>query len=236
MITVDKAIVLHSFPFKDNSRIVKVLSDKDKIIPIFVNNFSKGKNKKSSIYYPGNLIEIEWFDNQKGGMYTAKNQAILDAFQNVHLDFYKTAILTFSLECIYKYIKDHQVTHGLFEYTKGFLDLMDSSEEGVANLALMFLVDFSSFLGIKPKEGKGYFNIKEGEFQNSKHHIYSLEKSSSDILAQFLQEDKSKTYELMVPGNQRKKLIEDYLRFMDYHVDQNQQILSLDILSTVLSE
>lgn len=236
MIAVNTAIVLHSFPFKDNSRIVKVLCESDKMIPIFVNNFSKGKNKKSSIYYPGNLIEIEWFDNQKGGMYTAKNQAILNSFHNLHLDFYKTAILTFALECIYKYVKDHQDINGLFEYTKGFLDLMDSSEEYVANLAMMFLVDLSSFLGIKPKQGEGWFNIRDGEFQKVKHHLYSLDNSSSQVLAQFLVEDKSKTYKLTLPGNQRKKLIEDYLRFMDYHIDQNQQILSLDILSTVLSE
>ncbi len=236
MFATERAIVLHSFPFKENSRIVKVLTEKDKVVSLFINGFSKGKSKKSSIYYPGNIIELEWFEKQNNSLLSVRSEFIIESFSSIHQDFYKTSILSFIIECLYKMMKENQQLNGIYDYTTSFLELLEGLDSKLGNLAVIFLVDFTQFIGIKPKPGIGYFNIREGEFQNWKNEVYSLEKNLSEQLSKFLELSRRESLEVVLKGKERKQLLEKYLLFIDYHIDQQSQILSLEILSTVLSD
>jgi DNA repair protein RecO (recombination protein O) len=236
MVSTEKVIVLHSIKHKDNTRIVKVLTERNKVVSLYVTGFGKGRNKKGAIYYPGNHLEIELNQKRTTDLGKVMDARIISSNSHIHEDIYRASILIFILECLSKYVWTTEGYNGLYDYTNGLLEILGYKETAIANAPMMFLVDLSQFLGVKPESAKGQFNIREGVFVTSAHGGIFMDTKTSEILAQFLSLDRQEILDIKISGERRKHLINQYLKFIDYHVDRHQQILSLDVLSTVLSD
>lgn len=236
MIEVVKAIVIHSVPHKDSTRIVYVLSDSDQIITLYASGFGKKRSPQAAVYYPGNHIEIEVVKSQKSTLLKAKDANIISPWQTLQSDFYKSTVLTFMLECLMVYIKQGHVSNGLYDTVLNYLDILDNEDVDYANMPIVFLLKLSQYLGIYPENGDGYFNIREGKFEMRKHSSYGMEKEDSSKLACLLPLKPSDQLKEKMGNNQRRSLIKNYLEFLDFHIDGHMKVLSLDVLSTVLND
>jgi DNA repair protein RecO (recombination protein O) len=236
MIEVVQAIVIHSVPHKDSSRIVYVLSGNDQIITLYASGFGKKRSPKAAIYYPGNHIELEVVKNHITTLLKAKEANIIKPWQTLQSDFYKSTVLTFILECLMVYIKQGQTSSGLYDTVLNYLYILDNEDIDYANMPIVFLLKLSQYLGIYPENGEGYFNIREGKFEERKHSSYGMERKESSKLACLLVLKPSDQLKERMGNNQRRSLIKHYLEFLDFHVDSHMKVLSLDILSTVLND
>lgn len=233
---VVEAIVIHSIPHKDSSRIVYVLTQDDEIISLYVSGFGKKRSSKAAVFYPGNYLELELAANSRSSLYKVSQSSIIRPWLSIQSNFLKSTVLTFLLEVVMVYFKQGQPAGGLYLSLLNILQVLEEEETQFVNLPVMFLLKVSEILGVKPDSNEGYFNIKEGLFEPSKNSKFGLDLKESKSLACLLLLKPSGQIKQVMGNNERRSLITGYLEFLDFHVDSYAKVLSMDVLSTVLND
>lgn len=236
MIKVVEAIVLHSIPHKDSSRIVYVLSEEDEIISLYVSGFGKKRSSKAAVFYPGNHLELELVSNSRSSLFKVSQAGIVRPWLSVQSNFLKSTVLTFLLETIMVYFKAGRPAGTLYSSLLNTVEVLEDEDVDFVNLPMMFLLKESEILGLKPNSASGYFNIKEGVFEKTQHYQFGLGLKESQSLAYLLLEKPSDQIKFNMGNNERRNLIKAYLDFLDYHVESSAKVLSMDVLSTVLND
>lgn len=235
MYSKTKSLVLHSIKHKDSTKIIYLLNADGAQITIFGGGFGKKKSDKSAVFYPGNIINGEFLTTKKSDLAKLKDPSINKHFSNIHTSFVKTALLTFVLEVLHKQVKPQESNYNVFPFVEQLLQLLDKQEKQFANLSVLFMIEMLNYHGIKPEVGTGWFNFKLGRFEQKSFPSDAFTEKSSKLLAQFLQQNMSENLALPMSNDNRKTLINELLRFIQYHTDNHKEILSLDIMSSIIS-
>lgn len=236
MISVAEGIVLHTVPHKDSTRIIYFLSNSDEIITLYAGGFGKRRSAQAAIYYPGNYIEIELYDNTKSKLLKPSKANIIKPWLSVQNNFFKSTVLTFIIECVLVYFKSGHQTSGLYNTLFELINYLEEDDVDFVNVPIVFLLKISEILGVKPNGDNGYFNIKEGVFELIKHSTFGMEQKESILLANILSLKPSELIKLSLGNNERRTLLKSYLEFLDYHIDTKSKVLSLDVLTTVIND
>lgn len=234
MLVKHRAIVLHSIPYGDNSKIVKCFTDNLGLQSYLVNGVNNKKGVlKPSMVMPLTQLSIVAYNKGKGGLERLKEARLESNYQNIPVDPMRNALAIFVSEVLAKVCQEEHENHPLYSYLEKQLNHLDASETQLGLFHLTFLVELSSFLGFKPSlpiKPVAYFDMMEGTFETSKPlHAHYLSESETQLLCELLKGNKPNT----VDKDIRLSLLDKLLEYYKIQLDGFGDVKSLEIIKVL---
>jgi DNA repair protein RecO (recombination protein O) len=211
MTTSTQLIILHTTKFGENSIVVHTLS-KDYGRRSFL---VRGAGKKAmSLMLPLNIIEADITESSKSTLFTARNLSSACPLLGIRNNIYKNTMTMFLSEVIYRTIKEGSQEHGLFEWCRGQILLLDAMQSDFSNFHIRFLLELSVALGFSPE------SMDLMPFVGDNYRTVS----------QFMTSSFAEAMLIPLSGQVRNKICEDVLRYIEYHTESTLTINSLKVL------
>lgn len=240
MLQETKAIALHGVRYGENSLVTYLYSQEHGRITLMVNKaFGAGKVKNKAVYFqPLTLLNLVYYPGKNHGMGRLKEAAPYVLHSEIQFLETKRAIALFMGELIYRTVREEESNPHLYEFLENAIQILDVLEEGVSNFHLVFITQFSKYLGFYP-QGRfsaetPFFDFKNGVFTSTEPlHAMFFGQEYSNLLFQLQKVGFSDAHNIKLNHNQRYTYIEMMLRYYSYHMDSVHGIKSLPILSQV---
>lgn len=233
-----RGIVLHTIKYSETSVIAKIYTEKLGLQSYMVKGARAAKSKsKAAMLQPLTLLEMEVSHRENKGLQYIKEFHRAYIYQSIPFDTLKSTIAFFLLEVISKTIHGHEPQEDLFEFLYDSLGALDQAEKVNPNFHLIFLLQFSRYLGFAPhdnySEENCFFEMSEGVFiaQQSMQNVMNKRESTllSDLLALNLFEPAA----LAITRAERKQMMRNLLKYYQFHLE-NFSLKSPEILEEIL--
>ncbi|MFV0397132.1 MAG: DNA repair protein RecO [Bacteroidales bacterium] len=240
MIEKSQAIVLHTVRCATGSTLARLYTERRGIMTVSLpGNKSKGAVRKS-IFQPFSLLEmeIEFRENKEIQRVVEAHVATVSHTIMTHPG--KLAISLFMSELVTKTVQQREPDQQLFSFLQRSIELLDLSEEGIANFHLLFMCRLSIHLGFFPHTdgmNDAYcFDLLNVRFIPSvPSHPHYCKGIEMNLLSRLLQTGFTNVQELSLNRDERNLLIDLLLSYYRLHIGPMAEIRSLDVLRTLFS-
>ncbi len=242
MLSKLRGIIIEHIPYSDNSLILKCYTDVWGMQSYMVSGI-KGKKSaiKPSQLMPLTLVEMEVYHKQGKGLQRIKELKTWPVLNQVHFKIEKSVIAMFMAELIGKCLREEQqADEDLFSFLHTSIQILDLSEQSLANFPLLFMHQLTRYLGFYPKNNYelhlGEFSLMEGSFV-----------SPGNLGADFIPESLGKSFHLLgqtayeqmhalaLTVNERRQLLSHLTRYYQLHVMMFGELKSPAVLQEVLN-
>lgn len=234
----DSAIVFGSIAVKDNGSVVKVFTENNGLVSLYVSGSGKKKATRNAILQPLSYCDIEFVANKRSTLSNLKLAKLNIPLFGIQGDIVKNTVALFLADVLNKIVPEERDPE-LFTFLKNAILLFNEMETGVANFHVAFLIRLTKWLGFYPyflDENYTNFDLKEGVFMHGKpNHPHYLEADETRFLARFLQEDWLRLGEIKLQGKDRLLLLRAVITFYSLHIPNFREPKSLAILEEVFS-
>jgi DNA repair protein RecO (recombination protein O) len=225
MLSKTRGIVISHIKYKETSIIVKIYTEEFGLQTYIVNGVRSGKSSKSTIalYQSLNLLDLVVYHKEGNAINHIKEIKVAFVFKQIPYDHIKCAIAIFLTEILQKTIKEHYENKLLFEFLYDSFQKLDQNQTDIENFHLIFLLQYSSFLGFIPLNSKTFFDEISGEHQIEElNYIDDLLQSKDYITSQ------------KVSNQTRRKILTKIVYLFQIHVESFGELKSLDVLREII--
>ena len=208
-------ILLHTTRYGENSIILHTLSKEYGRKGFFVKNISR--RAVTSMFFPLGILEADIYENGRSRLFNARNISMKYPLGGIRNNMRKSAISIFISEVLYRVVKEGIRDTSLYEMCEKNIRLLDAVEDDFTNFHLYFLLEFIVALGFRPSpENLEPFT---GEFSEQVVHFMKLPFSEAMLMP--------------LSGDQRSRIAEKLLRYIEYHTEAAVNINSLKVLHEI---
>lgn len=173
-------IVLHSLKYSDTANIVDVYTESSGRVSFLVPvSRSRKAAVKAVLFQPLSIIELEAEIRSTSTLHRIKEAKSFFPFSSIPYDPYKSAIVLFLAEFLYRGVREETENRPLFAYLRHSIAWLDECTDNFANFHLVFLMRLSRFLGLYPNvedyQQGDYFDLLNASFTSVRpqlHHYY----------------------------------------------------------------
>lgn len=241
MLHKTRGIVLKTTNYAESSVVVQIFTEKFGLQSYLINGVKKPKSKiKLNMLQPLHLLEMVVYHKPSGSLQRISELRNQPVFHSIPYSLIKSSLALFMNEVLYKSLKLHNEDEALFNYLFNSIELLDKSENGIANFHLYFLLRLTKYFGFYPdlrmEEGANFFDLKEGGFSKTQApHLYIIDNSLLDEFKQLLNCSFQSLNELSVSTAKRRGLLNKILDYYSLHIENFGEVKSHQILEEVLS-
>lgn len=227
-------IVFKVTKYRETSIITDIYTRELGLRSYIVNGVRKPKSSfPAALFQIGNLVELIVYEKHADRLNRIKEAKPLFIYREIPFDIKKSSVHLFIIELMSKCIKEHESNYPLFDFLDLQLRTLDGIKTGTQYFHLVFLVGFSAYLGFQPlnnyQEEKSYFNLREGMFDSRSNTMYHIDHEKSKYLSAILDIGVEDIDQLDIPKPIRLALIEDLIKYYQYHVEGFQPLKSYEI-------
>ena len=165
---VVKAVILKSINYSDTQKIIRAFSKEEGFISFITPALTFRKKNNGIISMQ--VVEIEFFRNEKSDLHKIKSISPLISTSNIYFDIYKMNIALLWSEVLVSILQKEQKNEDLFEFILKSVEYLNTSINDYANFNLFFLYRLAAFAGYKINTtgySEGFvFNPHDGGFHN----------------------------------------------------------------------
>lgn len=121
-----------------------------------------------SFFQPLTQLQIVTQFKGKNTLEYIKEASVSPAYDTMHVDIVKSSITLFFSELLTQLLTEQQPDDAFYDYLHVAFVILDQSDK-VANFAIKFLLDITSFLGFQPdvtNDSGDYFSLETGSWDN----------------------------------------------------------------------
>ena len=240
MLLKTRGIVFKTLKYSESSLIVDVYTEEKGLRKYLVSGVRSKKAKiKASLLQLMSLVDLVVYHRDDKDLTRIKEIRPAYVYQAIPFDLKRGTVGLFISEVARKTIKEAEANPALFEFLFNYFKFLDSTDKGIANLHLYFLLNLSLYLGFLPGDQysseRPFFDLKEGLFVNATpNHPQYLEEANSAKLHQLMQSSVHNCHEVKFNRADRKALLLQLLDYYRLHIDSFPTINSHQILEEVL--
>ena len=238
MIITTKAIVLSAIKFGDSSLIVRLFTESDGMKSYMVKGVlssKKGKFKKG-YFQPLTLLEVVASHRNKGTLESLRDVKLHTAYTSLQTDVVKSSLGMFLSEMLVVSMQEEEENTALFHFIYNGLMWLDANAK-IANFHIVFLLELTKYLGFYPDTSGvryPYFDLKEGDF-TSTIRSEVIEGETLVDFKKFLDTDYQNACEIKLNRQSRGLLLDQIIRYYQYHLVAFKKPKSLEILSEIFT-
>lgn len=235
-----KGIVLNHIKYNDNSRIVSIFTRENGRKSFIV--YGLGKSKKNNLrfqfFQPLSLVELEFRDDEKKSLQKIKNISFSTVYETMQTWVDKISVTFFLTEVLTKVLKPDIEDETLFDFIQNSLQIFDLETENYTNFHLIFLLKLSKFFGFAPENNfsdeNKFFHLQEGKFISEFDNKLGMSERFSRFLNQLIfSAVDSSSSKIEISNAERSFLLKKILQFYSLHIEDLQNLKSLDVLSEI---
>ena len=219
MYSSTEAIALQLHPYKDNSAVVKLYTEKMGLVSCWVRStHGKSTKTKGVIMRPLSIIKAEISYKETNSMPQLKEIAVATHTQNIALQIEKSSIALFLSELLLHVLKESSNDAPLYSWIKNSILLLNDTDKKCTNFHLLFLIRLCHSMGFLPTENYSpqtpYFDLQDGIYvKNEPMHPHFLRPAESETLHAFSTLEMEEFYIPVVPASVRKNLLRGLLDY-----------------------
>lgn len=239
MIVETKAIVFSAIKFSEADLIVCCFTKTDGVKSYLLRNILKSKKSKikASYFQPLTQLELVATHKNKGSLEFIREAKVAVPYQSLHTDMMKTGLVMFLSEMLKNCIREEEANPELYSFLERSFLWLDENDS-VANFHIQFLLQLSHYLGFYPDASRAdlpYFNMIEGNFEQSDSGHYSLEGETVENFKVFFNISLDESALIKLSRKSRSDLLELIMTYYQLHVQGYKKPKSLDILNQLFN-
>lgn len=240
MLVKTKGIVFRTIKYSETSIITDIFTRERGLRSFIVNGIRKSKPRFShALFQIMSQIDLLAYDHRHN-LNRIKEISWDYAYSEIPFNIIKSSIGIFMTELCQKAIKEKETNRPMYDFLSNWFIYLDQCKTPFANIHLLFMIEFSAMLGFQPmnnyhKEGKPYFNLKEGYFIHTNlDEQYTMDRRSSQNFSLLLNTNKENLDSIKLSREARSILINYLINFYQLHIENFPKLKSVDVLSEVL--
>ncbi|MEL6988943.1 MAG: DNA repair protein RecO [Bacteroidota bacterium] len=239
MLNKSRGIVFRSMKYSETSVICDIYTEENGLNSFIVS----GVRKKKSKIAPGllqimSLVDIVAYFGEKKKLYRIKEIKSAKVYQEIPFNIFKSAVGQFITEISRSCVKESEKNKVLFEFLFESFVYLDQTKHSLKLFHHSFMLQLSRFVGIEPNYNYSpntpFFNIKEGQFEEKKDSLDSLDLENSIFMHTLMKTPIESSHLLDIPKSNRQILLNHLIQFYQYHIENFNTIQSHKILHEVL--
>jgi len=241
MLLKTSGIVFRTVKYGETSVITDIFTEENGLHTFIAGNVRAARSRMPfGLFQPMTVVElIAYYREGADALNRLKELRSGLVFSAIPFDIRRGAVTLFMAEICRKSIRESEENRPLFEFLLENLRWLDTTPHPIANLHLHFLLHLAPFLGFQPQgepdAGETFFDLKEGVFNSEPpDHTYYLEPEVTQQVLQLLQISLEQSHEIQLNRSERKVLLNNLLRFYQFHVEGFTEINTPEILEMVL--
>lgn len=241
MLLKTRGIILKAMKYSETSLIVDVYTREKGLKKYIVSGVRTSKAKiHANLFQVMSILDLVVYDRPDKDLHRMKEAQSAVIYQRIPFEITRSAIGMFLVEVTRKTIQESESNPELFDFLSQYLLFLDQSNTSTANIHLLFLIQFSAYLGIMPAldydPQHPFFDLQEGIFvQEVPPHGHYLDQELSFKFHQILECSLEQAAEIKMPTGQRSALLNGLLDYYRLHLDNFPTIHAHTILKEVLS-
>ncbi|WP_099464443.1 MULTISPECIES: DNA repair protein RecO [Parabacteroides] len=239
MLSKTRGIVLHSIPYNDKYSIIYMYTEAfGRASYLVARNRGKKSTVSKALFMPLSVLEMEVEHLNKRDLHRIKETKICYPLTALFCNPVKNVLALFLSEVLFRVVKDTEPDARLFGFLYESIQMLEYSEEGVANFHLVFLLRLLYYLGIYPNadsHNQGYyFDMLNGVFIDSiPMHRHYLNREESLIFARLLKISFENMSLFTFSRKDRVRIIERILEYYRLHLPEFPEIKSFSVLQSL---
>ncbi|MUP45231.1 DNA repair protein RecO [Gramella sp. BOM4] len=237
MLVKTEAIVISSLKYGEADLIVKIYTLADGLKTYMLKGVLKSRKGKfkASMFQMLNRLEIVANHRGAGKMEYLREAKVTHAYQTVHTNPVKMAMLMFLAEMLKITIREEEPNPYLFDFLQTSFAYLDA-EDKIANFHLVFLLHLTRYLGFQPETEVNdlpVFNLLDGVFQDSETNDYCIEGKNVELLKTLLGTDFDEMQHIKLNQVNRNDFLNMLLLYFELHVEGFHKPRSLQVLNEI---
>ena len=236
MLIKTKAVVLHSFKYKDNRLIVDLFTLDTGRMAVVV-NVSTGKKSRfpKSIFAPLTLLDIEADIKQRQGLQKLREASMYYAFTSIPFSPEKATVALLVSDFLYNALKGEQANASLFAFISDSIKWFDLTDKSIANFHIVFLLRLTLFLGFMPNldhyTDGCFFDLRGSTFVDTipPHHDF-LDLRESATVSTLMRMNYRTMHLFHLTRSQRNRLLDVLVAYYRLHLPDFPEPKSLEVL------
>ena len=237
MLKTSEGIIIKTLKYGESSMILDIFSKDQGIKSYIIGGVTKGKSRqKAGRIRILNLVKYVAYEKDNDKLSRIKEIDYNYIYKSIPFDVIKGSIATFLIEVCRKSIRASDSYQEIYNHiVKGMIHL-DNLESGVGHFHIRFLIDLASQLGFQMTnnydEIHAYFDLAEGAYRSRIiDHRYTLDKKLSHYLYRYISHEPN----IAIDKESRLNLLDQIVKYYQYHVPDFGELRSLPILRTLFN-
>jgi len=241
MLLKTKGIVFRSLKYSESSLILDIYTYEKGLRSYIISGVRNKKSKtKAGIMQISSLVDILAYDKNQNSLQRIKEIKPSYLYKQVPFNVVRSSLAIFMMELCRKGIKESEHNFSLFNFVEEWLIHLDTSKNKLSNVPLVFMIQLADEIGFGLQNNFGpdkrLFDLKEGSFVSEDSSVESfVELEASEVLSQLLSTDILNYHSIVIKRQIRTSLLAHLIKFYQWHIDNFNELKSLDVLKTVFS-
>ncbi len=240
MLYKTRGIVFHQIKYSETSIITKIYTELFGLQTYIVKGVRKKRAKiKINIFQHLSLVDMVVYHKEKRGIQYLKEIKSCYQFTSIPFDIKKSSIILFINEILYKSIREQEANKELFDFIFNSVKILDMTKGKFSDFHLFFMMQLTKYLGFYPinnySDEYSIFNLKQGIFQKTLTDSYYISKEISQEFSELLKNSFNNLQYLSTFLNCRKELLEQLIKYYQFHIPEFKYTKSNRVLETVFN-
>lgn len=234
-----KAIILKSLPYSEQQQIMHVYSAERGYMQL-ITPMALFKRKNNHTVQCMQIVEIEYFPNERGRLHKLKSASSLVNTSSVYFDVFKMNIALLWGEILDLVLRHSDPNEDVFEYIRYSVEYLNTSREDIANFNLLFLFRLSRIMGFgidtDTYRPDYVFNINDGCFYpTGAPENYYTGPHSARIIRELCVCPLESLKDIPLNQQSRKILLDIALLFLGFHLNLDFNTKSIRVIREIFS-
>lgn len=243
MVHKTKGIVLRTVKYGETSIICTVFTELLGLQSYIVKGARSAKagTRKANQFFPSSILEMVVYEQPNKNLQIIKEYRPDVIYQSLHEDVVKNGVALFAVEIVTQLLAAHDPQPELFAFLEAYLLQLDLlSRQEIANFPLYFMIRSARISGYYISgvysEHYEFADVHEGRFSTETSRFPPFIHGEEAALMSALNQSETASAIALIKMNaeQRRKMLQYFLQFLQLHVPHFTEPKSLAILTAIL--
>jgi DNA repair protein RecO (recombination protein O) len=242
MVHKTKGIILRTVKYGETSLICTVFTELLGMQSYMLKGVRspKARTKTANQLFPSSILDMVVYEQPNKNLQMVREFSPAVIYQTLQEDVVKNGVGIFAIEVVTQLLVAHDPQPELFFFLEEFLLRLDRSPASeIANFPLFFIIQSAKlsgyFIAGTYSGEMHYADIHEGRFSaESPHYPPFINGRDASLMSEL---NRAGTFEAVIDvkmnGEERKKMLEYFLTFLQLHVPHFRELRSLNILTAI---
>ncbi len=241
MLAKTKGIILRSLKYGESSLILDIYTEDYGLNSYIVGGVRSKKSKtKAGGLQLMSLVNVLAYHKGNKSLFRIKEINAVQLFRRIPFEILRSSVGMFMVEVLKNTLREAEENKALFDFLFESFTYLDETDEKTSNLHLKFMLDFTEFIGIQPRDNysmnNAYFDLVEGQFISGRpDHKYFLDQEGAELLYDLMMHEKESVHEFEITNAQRRFLLDNLILFYNLHIESMKALKTYQILNEILA-
>lgn len=230
-------IVIRTTRYGESSVIAELLTAEEGAVAVIASGLrSKRGRAHAALLKTGTPVSVVLYFKPGANMHRLKEAQAGYRLQSIPFSIVKSSLLLFLIDVARSAFRSYSAHESSYQFLMDYIQQLDRRSERLSWVPLEFMLDLSQHLGFGPEfdpdNRPDYFDLRQGTFTSTlpSHHniIHETDAYTFWQLGCYLRHDRPAP---QVDRFARQRLLDAFIVFFRYHIDQFQVPKSHEVLS-----